>query len=314
MLEAMLEYGANAQVYFSNYRIDRLANADYYQVKLSNGKLDDGFAEGLYLEGDLVNITADAPADGYYFAGWKNSAGVIVSTNATATVEVGTANEVYTAVYEKIESFTVSFVDYDGTVLKTETVEKGKSATAPAAPERDGYEFIGWDKSFDNVTANITVTAQYEKNIVNPLITVESVEVDASDKTFDVVISVLNNPGISALQFNVVYDDYLTLTGVKFDSAFGALVAAPTPYKNPQLITFISPLEDVNASGEFVTLTFEIAGDITVDTIANIEIEIVANETYDTNFNLVSFEVVNGTVSIKADGNTSIILPPDIIG
>ncbi len=58
-------------------------------------------------------------------------------------------------------TYTVKFVDYSGSVLKTESVEDGSSATAPTAPTRTGYRFIGWDKTFSNITSNITVTAQY---------------------------------------------------------------------------------------------------------------------------------------------------------
>jgi len=57
---------------------------------------------------------------------------------------------------------TVTFVDWDGTVLSTQQVLEGESAVAPADPSREGYTFIGWDVSFANVTADITVTAQYE--------------------------------------------------------------------------------------------------------------------------------------------------------
>lgn len=60
--------------------------------------------------------------------------------------------------------FTVTFHSWDGTVLKTETVEQGKNATAPEAPERDGYTFVGWDKTFTNVQSDLDVTAVYREN------------------------------------------------------------------------------------------------------------------------------------------------------
>ncbi|MCL2134138.1 MAG: InlB B-repeat-containing protein [Candidatus Bathyarchaeota archaeon] len=55
----------------------------------------------------------------------------------------------------------VQFVDWDGTVLKVERVRFGGSATAPVAPSREGFVFIGWDKEFNNVRSNLIVTAQY---------------------------------------------------------------------------------------------------------------------------------------------------------
>ena len=59
--------------------------------------------------------------------------------------------------------YTVTFKDWDGTVLGTSTVGKNGSATAPADPSRQGYEFAGWDKAFNNVTSNLTVTAKYNQ-------------------------------------------------------------------------------------------------------------------------------------------------------
>ena len=57
------------------------------------------------------------------------------------------------------------YEDKDGTLhtLTTQQIESGKAAVAPAAPEKDGYRFIGWDKDFSNVTADMEVTAQYSE-------------------------------------------------------------------------------------------------------------------------------------------------------
>ncbi len=62
-----------------------------------------------------------------------------------------------------VQMFRVTFVDHDGTVLKTQDVEAYEAATAPAAPSREGYTFIGWDKDFSCVTEDMTVTALYEQ-------------------------------------------------------------------------------------------------------------------------------------------------------
>ena len=57
------------------------------------------------------------------------------------------------------------YEDKDGPLhtLTTQQIESGKAAVAPAAPEKDGYRFIGWDKDFSNVTADMEVTAQYSE-------------------------------------------------------------------------------------------------------------------------------------------------------
>jgi subtilisin-like proprotein convertase family protein len=60
-----------------------------------------------------------------------------------------------------VNTYTVTFVDFDGTVLDTQTVDHGEAATAPADPVRPNYIFTGWDVTFDNVTGDLTVTAQY---------------------------------------------------------------------------------------------------------------------------------------------------------
>jgi hypothetical protein len=45
----------------------------------------------------------------------------------------------------------------------TQTVAKGSAATAPIL-SRSNYTFISWDKPFDNVTSNLTVTANWSYN------------------------------------------------------------------------------------------------------------------------------------------------------
>ena len=70
----------------------------------------------------------------------------------------------------RIKTFTVTF--YDGIdVLKTQTVEYGAAATAPATPVRPNdplykYVFSGWSESYTNVTSDLNVYAQFRA--VNP--------------------------------------------------------------------------------------------------------------------------------------------------
>lgn len=84
---------------------------------------------------------------------------------------------------EDVNYYTVRFLDWDGTVLKTQQVEEGKAATAPADPVREGYTFIGWDKDFSSITENTEVTALYEENTPAGLIGDVNLDgvVDATD-------------------------------------------------------------------------------------------------------------------------------------
>ena len=100
MLESMLEYGGDAQIY-ANYNTERLANDEYYQISVSGGVLEDGFAKGLYNSGEIATLTAPAISGDLIFSGWRSSAGNIVSTENRFNATAFSANESYTAVYEQ---------------------------------------------------------------------------------------------------------------------------------------------------------------------------------------------------------------------
>ncbi|MBQ7934208.1 MAG: InlB B-repeat-containing protein, partial [Lachnospiraceae bacterium] len=59
--------------------------------------------------------------------------------------------------------FTVTFLDFDDTVLKTTLVAPGADAEPPIDPKRDGYMFTGWRPAITNIQQDTTIYAQYEK-------------------------------------------------------------------------------------------------------------------------------------------------------
>ncbi len=61
-------------------------------------------------------------------------------------------------------SNTVTFKDWDGTVLDTQEVAIGTDATPPQVPERSGYTFTGWDTPYTNIQEPTIITAQYSRN------------------------------------------------------------------------------------------------------------------------------------------------------
>ncbi len=80
-------------------------------------------------------------------------------------IAVATEDATYEAVFtQSLRKYTVRFQNWDHTLLKEEPVEYGKAATAPADPVREGYTFKGWDRAFNNIITDMTVTAVFEKN------------------------------------------------------------------------------------------------------------------------------------------------------
>ena len=69
--------------------------------------------------------------------------------------------------------YTVTFtVDGNkGTVTSgdlSQSVQSGKGATAPKVSAKEGWEFAGWDKSFDKVTSDLAVTAKFAQSTPAP--------------------------------------------------------------------------------------------------------------------------------------------------
>ena len=82
-----------------------------------------------------------------------------------------TADVTITAMYSKEDpdanKLTVTFQDWDGTVIKEIKVSSGGSIADADLPNtsnlvRDGYIFIGWDRPLTNITESFTTMAQYK--------------------------------------------------------------------------------------------------------------------------------------------------------
>jgi len=116
--------------------------------------------------------------------------------------------------------------------------------------------------------------------------------------TVQVQIKLENNPGLASLKFNVAYDDMLTLQKVEFSSAFGAYVTAPEPYKNPQTISFISPLTEVNTNGVFATLTFLVSPDAPDQYDADIRLICDDENIFNGDYDSITTVAFNGKVHI----------------
>ncbi len=198
-------------------------------------------------------------------------------------------------------TYTVTFVDYNGTELKKETVESGKAATAPSAPARDGYVFVGWDKEFNNITSNLTVTATYEKNYTEPTFAVQSVTVNAGD-TVTLAINVKNNLGILAMTLCLTYDDsVLDLISASNGTALSMLTMTPSKTLSSGCKFAwdgVEITEDDVIDGEILVLTFAISDSAAKGTY-DIVVSYTEGDIYDNDINPLSFEIENGTITVN---------------
>lgn len=99
-----------------------------------------------------ASLTIPEVADdrtGYTFTGWTPELDMTVNNSLT-----------YTAVYNDLH-YTITFYDYDGTVISSTRFLDGDSIVTPTAPVREGYRFIDWvatDSDYSDYTLSYTAT------------------------------------------------------------------------------------------------------------------------------------------------------------
>ena len=138
---------------FSNVTSDLTINA-VYDVDTFTVTFKDGekVLETQTVEYEAAATAPDtarlSPPEGMQFAKWDKD-----FSKVTEDIEVS-------AVYEPNE-YSVIFKNGE-TTLKTEMVKHGFAATPPNVFDTATKKFVGWDKSFDNVTSDLIVNAKFE--------------------------------------------------------------------------------------------------------------------------------------------------------
>ncbi|WP_167468597.1 InlB B-repeat-containing protein [Idiomarina ramblicola] len=216
---------------------------------------------------------ASAPTDpirsGYTFKGWN---GDFSSVTGDVTV---------TAQYTR-NTYTVAFVDYDGSTITTETVEYQSAATAPADPTRSGYTFTGWSGSFSSVTGDVTITAQYSVN---------SYVVTFADHDGSVIVTQSVEYQSAATAPEAPVREGYTFTG--WDTAFGSVTGSLTvtaQYEQQMLrISFwivgegtVSPEEPLVNWGQQKVFTITPANGYRVESVQGCGITLLEGQRYQT--------------------------------
>ncbi|WP_207654515.1 InlB B-repeat-containing protein, partial [Lacrimispora amygdalina] len=108
------------------------------------------------------------------FKGWyteKSGGNKVSETDKVIYTVPGSLNYWYLYAQWSNPQNNVTFKDWDGTLLSEQTIDYGQDAVPPE-PERAGYRFIGWDKSYKDIKEDTVLKAQYE--MISKTLTLDS--------------------------------------------------------------------------------------------------------------------------------------------
>lgn len=183
----------------SSYKYPELSRVAFEgEEKLNYIKLVTPPSKITYLQGEQLDLSgATLQAHSNHGKEWTipltldMTSGFQPDTPGNQTVTITYEGQTISFLVNVIPTYAVTFKDWDGAVLKTETVQTGNAATAPAQPEREGYDFIGWDQDFSTINSNTIITATYIKKPDAPAnVTVTVVDFDKITVTFEKVSGV----------------------------------------------------------------------------------------------------------------------------
>ena len=131
---------------------------------------------GVYNNDEEVTLKA-TPNTGYDFVNWTKGSEV-VSNNATYKFKA--AGDVELMANFKLKTYTVQFLNYDGEVLQSTSVNHGETPEYTGkTPERPAdaqytYTFSGWDNAIAAATSDQTYKAQFNTTVNQYTITVNA--------------------------------------------------------------------------------------------------------------------------------------------
>jgi methionine-rich copper-binding protein CopC len=137
-------------------------DTEYYLNTAAAGGGSVDVPDGWHPQGDVITINAQADAF-HHFTGWSGDTAGAVIDGEQITVTMDQPRSI-TANFE-IDTYTVTFqAGEHGQItagLSEQTVDHGSSAVPPTITADSDWAFVGWDVDYTNITADVTITAQY---------------------------------------------------------------------------------------------------------------------------------------------------------
>lgn len=117
--------------------------------------------------------------------------------------------------------------------------------------------------------------------------------------TFSVEVGIKNNPGITALQLKLEYDEsYLTLTNIDHCTLFSNSSTSSNKYSSPFKISWFSQQSlDETCNGTIAVLTFSVNKDATKGS-TQIKLSYDEDNVFNSDFENITFETVSGDITI----------------
>ncbi|MFO7888202.1 MAG: S-layer homology domain-containing protein, partial [Eubacteriales bacterium] len=125
--------------YTKTYYVEPLDEGEYYIYSTSTGS-------------GLVGKTITASAikiDGFTFN----------EENSITSGSIDAEGSLELKLYYDRNIYTVTFEDFDGSIIDTQQVKYGGDSSAPSIVNREGYDFLKWNTNFTDVKNNLTVSA-----------------------------------------------------------------------------------------------------------------------------------------------------------
>ena len=226
--------------------------------------------------------------------------GANISSNGSLEIELnnGTVIDLGRKATDESDSKShiVKFLDYDGTEIKTENVNSGQSATAPENPIREGYIFIGWDKTFDEITGDVNVTAQYIMTS-EPFFMVEEVSAESGQSDVAIKITYNNSPGIASFKLSASFGNLLTLKKIAYKSNLVGQTMLPQYYTSPVTLIWINPFSEIKGNDTIATLYFDL--DESARGTFPVTITYDADDVYNMEEKNIKFAKINGGIVVE---------------
>ena len=208
---------------------------------------------------ESADFALDQPTkEGYTFTGWTGSNGETPQTSVTITTG-STGDKSYTANWT-INTYTITFEDWDGTELQSSQVAYGEtpvySGATPtrAADAQYTYTFNGWSPAIAAVTGDATYTAQFTETVNEYTITFvnyDNTELQSSQVAYGETPTYTGatptraateqysytfngwSPAIAAVTANATYTAQYTQSvreyTITYNGMEGATIASPNP-------------------------------------------------------------------------------------